>query len=137
MVKKVWVNGSFDILHLGHIRLLEYANLFGNVRVGIDTDERIKEKKGKDRPYNTLEDRVEFLYSLKYVNSVVTFNSNEELIKNIREYNPDIMVIGDDYNYNNIVGIEYIPEVKFFPKVEGKSTTKILNYGKTNSLRRL
>ena len=117
MVKKVCVNGSFDILHLGHIRLLEYANLFGNVRVGIDTDERIKEKKGKDRPYNTLEDRVEFLYSLKYVNSVVTFNSNEELIKNIREYNPDIMVIGDDYNYNNIVGIEYIPEVKFFPKV--------------------
>ena len=134
MVKKVWVNGSFDILHLGHIRLLEYANLFGNVRVGIDTDERIKEKKGKDRPYNTLEDRVEFLYSLKYVDSVVIFNSNEELINNIREYNPDIMIIGDDYNYNNIVGIEYIPEVKFFPKVEGKSTTKILSYGKTNSL---
>ena len=134
MVKKVWVNGSFDILHLGHIRLLEYANLFGNVRVGIDTDERIKEKKGKDRPYNTLEDRVEFLYSLKYVNSVVTFGSNEELIDNIRKYDPDIMVIGDDYNYHTIVGIEYIPEVKFFPKVEGKSTTKILSYGKTNSL---
>ena len=133
-MKKIWVNGSFDILHLGHVRLLEYANLFGNVRVGIDTDERIKEKKGKDRPYNTLEDRVEFLYSLKYVDSVVIFNSNEELINNIREYNPDIMVIGDDYNYNNIVGIEYIPEVKFFEKIPGKSTTKILNYGKTNSL---
>jgi rfaE bifunctional protein nucleotidyltransferase chain/domain len=133
-MKNIWVNGSFDILHLGHIRLLEYANLFGNVRVGIDTDERIKEKKGKDRPYNTLEDRVEFLYSLKYVNSVVIFNSNEELINQIREYQPDMMVIGDDYNYNNIVGIKYIPEVKFFPKVEGKSTTKILSYGKTNSL---
>jgi D-beta-D-heptose 7-phosphate kinase/D-beta-D-heptose 1-phosphate adenosyltransferase len=134
MVKKVWVNGSFDILHLGHIRLLEYANLFGSVRVGIDTDKRIKEKKGKDRPYNTLEDRVEFLYSLKYVDSVVTFGSNDELIDNIREYGPDIMVIGDDYNYNNIVGIEYIPEVKFFEKIPGKSTTKILSYGKTNSL---
>jgi bifunctional ADP-heptose synthase (sugar kinase/adenylyltransferase) len=81
-----------------------------------------------------LEDRVEFLYSLKYVNSVVTFSSNEGLIDSIREYDPDIMVIGDDYNYNNIVGIEYIPQVKFFPKIEGKSTTKILNYGKTNSL---
>jgi D-beta-D-heptose 7-phosphate kinase/D-beta-D-heptose 1-phosphate adenosyltransferase len=133
-MKKIWVNGSFDILHLGHVRLLEYANLFGNVRVGIDTDERIKKKKGKDRPYNTLKDRVEFLYSLKYVDSVVTFGSNEELIDSIREYGPDIMVIGDDYNYNNIVGIEYIPEVKFFPKVEGKSTTKILSYGKANSL---
>lgn len=134
MVKKIWVNGSFDILHIGHIRLLEYANLFGNVRVGIDTDERIKEKKGSDRPYNTLEDRVEFLYSIKYVDSVVTFGSNDELIDRIREYSPDIMVIGDDYNYHNIIGIEYIPEVKFFEKIPGKSTTKILNYGKTNSL---
>lgn len=134
MVKKVWVNGSFDILHLGHVRLLEYASIFGSVRVGLDTDERIKEKKGKDRPYNTLEDRVEFLHSIKYVDSIVTFGSNEELIENIREYGPDVMVIGDDYNYDNIVGIEYIPEVRFFPKIEGKSTTKILNYGKANSL---
>ena len=133
-MKKIWVNGSFDILHIGHIRLLEYANLFGNVRVGIDTDERIKEKKGKDRPYNTLEDRVEFLYSIKYVDYVVTFNSNEELVNSIKEYSPDLMVIGDDYNYHSIIGIEHIPEVKFFPKVEGKSTTKILSYGKTNSL---
>jgi D-beta-D-heptose 7-phosphate kinase/D-beta-D-heptose 1-phosphate adenosyltransferase len=134
MVKKIWVNGTFDILHIGHVRLLEYAYIFGSVRVGIDTDERIKEKKGKDRPYNTLEDRIEFLYSIKYIDSVVTFDSNEELINQIREYQPDMMVIGDDYNYNNIIGIEYIPEVRFFPKVEGKSTTKILNYGKTNSL---
>jgi len=133
-MKKIWVNGSFDILHIGHIRLLEYASLFGSIRVGIDTDERIKEKKGKDRPYNTLEDRVEFLYSIKYVDSVVIFNSNEQLIENIREYNPDIMVIGDDYNYDSIIGREFIPEIKFFKKIPDKSTSKILNYGKTNSL---
>jgi D-beta-D-heptose 7-phosphate kinase/D-beta-D-heptose 1-phosphate adenosyltransferase len=133
-MKKIWVNGSFDILHIGHIRLLEYASLFGSIRVGIDNDERIKEKKGKDRPYNTLEDRVEFLYSIKYVDSVIIFNSNEQLIENIREYNPDIMVIGDDYNYDSIIGREFIPEIKFFKKIPGKSTSKILNYGKTNSL---
>ena len=131
---RVWVNGSFDILHTGHLRLLEYASLFGDVRVGIDTDERIREKKGPDRPYNTLEDRVEFLYGIKYVTDVVTFNSDEELIEQIRIYSPDTMVIGDDYNYNNIIGIEYIPEVKFFEKIPNKSTTKILSYGKTNSL---
>ena len=131
MVKKVWVNGSFDILHIGHIRLLEYAASFGNVRVGLDTDDRIKEKKGSDRPYNTLEDRVEFLYSIKYVTDVVTFGSNEELVESIRKYDPDLMVIGDDYNYHTIIGIEYIPEVKFFEKIPGKSTTKILSYGKT------
>jgi D-beta-D-heptose 7-phosphate kinase/D-beta-D-heptose 1-phosphate adenosyltransferase len=134
MVKKVWVNGSFDILHVGHLRLLEYASSFGNVRVGIDTDERIREKKGPDRPYNTLEDRVEFLYGIKYVTDVVTFGSNEELVESIRKYDPDLMVIGDDYNYHTIIGIEYIPQVKFFEKIPGKSTTKILNYGKTNSL---
>jgi D-beta-D-heptose 7-phosphate kinase/D-beta-D-heptose 1-phosphate adenosyltransferase len=134
MVKKVWVNGSFDIIHVGHIRLLEYASLFGNVRVGIDTDERIRKKKGLDRPYNTLKDRVEFLYSIKYVTDVITFDSNEELVNSIKEYGPDLMVIGDDYNYHNIIGIEYIPEVKFFEKIPGKSTSKILNYGKTNSL---
>jgi D-beta-D-heptose 7-phosphate kinase/D-beta-D-heptose 1-phosphate adenosyltransferase len=134
MVKRVWVNGSFDILHIGHLRLLEYASLFGSVRVGIDTDERIKEKKGLDRPFNTLEDRVEFLYGIKYVTDVVTFGSNEELIEKIKTYGPDLMVIGDDYDYHNIIGIEHIPEVKFFEKIPGKSTTKILNYGKTNSL---
>ncbi len=134
MVKKVWVNGSFDILHVGHIKLLEYASLFGSVRVGIDTDERIKEKKGSNRPYNTLEDRVEFLYGIKYVTDVVTFGSNEELIEQIRIYSPDLMVIGDDYSYHTIIGIEFIPEVRFFEKIPGKSTSKILSYGKTNSL---
>ena len=129
-MKKVWVNGAFDILHIGHIRLLEYAASFGSVQVGTDTDKRIKANKGKDRPYNTLKDRVEFLYSIKYVNSVVTFGSNEELVESIRKYGPDIMVIGNDYNYHSIIGIEYIPLVKFFSKIEGKSTTEILNYGK-------
>jgi D-beta-D-heptose 7-phosphate kinase/D-beta-D-heptose 1-phosphate adenosyltransferase len=131
---RVWVNGSFDILHIGHLRMLEYASLFGEVRVGVDTDERIREKKGPDRPYNTLEDRVEFLYGLKYVTDVVTFSSDEELIEEIKIYGPDIMVIGDDYNYDSIIGKEFIPEIKFFKKVPGKSTTKILSYGKTNSL---
>jgi D-beta-D-heptose 7-phosphate kinase/D-beta-D-heptose 1-phosphate adenosyltransferase len=131
---RVWVNGSFDILHVGHLRMLEYASLFGEVRVGVDTDERIRKKKGSDRPYNTLEDRVEFLYGLKYVTDVVTFSSDEELIEEIKIYGPDIMVIGDDYNYDSIIGKEFIPEIKFFKKVPGKSTTKILSYGKTNSL---
>ena len=40
---KVWVNGSFDVLHRGHIELIQFASKFGTLRVGIDTDERIKE----------------------------------------------------------------------------------------------
>jgi D-beta-D-heptose 7-phosphate kinase/D-beta-D-heptose 1-phosphate adenosyltransferase len=128
-MKKVWVNGTFDILHIGHIKLLEHASTFGTVRVGLDSDERIKEKKGFDRPYNCLEDRIKFMNSIKFVNDVVFFNSDDELIERIKEYEPDIMVIGDDYEYHEIIGIEYIPKIEFFKKIKNKSTSKILSYG--------
>ena len=82
-MKKIWVNGSFDVLHIGHIRLLEYASNYGNVTVGVDTDERIKEYKGEMRPFNSLQDRIDFLLSIKYVTSVVSFGTNDELIERI------------------------------------------------------
>ena len=81
---KVWVNGTFDVMHVGHIKLLEYANSLGIVRVGLDTDERIKENKGFNRPINSLQDRIDFMESIKYVDSVVSFGSDEELEKSIR-----------------------------------------------------
>lgn len=129
-MKRIWVNGTFDVLHIGHIKLLEYAASLGIVRVGIDTDERVKEKKGNNRPYNRLEDRIEFMSSIKYVHSVVCFNSDLELIDKIKEWEPDIMVIGNDYKYHEIIGVEYVPKVNFFDKVEGISTSKILDNGK-------
>ena len=95
---RVWVNGTFDVLHIGHVRLLEFAKTFGEVRVGVDTDQRVKERKGESRPYNSLDDRIDFLKSLKSVDSVVSFDSNDELCKRIQEWKPDLMVIGDDYD---------------------------------------
>ena len=129
-MKRIWVNGTFDVLHIGHIKLLEYAASLGTVRVGIDTDERVKEKKGNNRPYNRLKDRIEFMSSIKYVDSVVYFNSDLELIDKIKEWEPDIMVIGNDYKYHEIIGVEYVPKVNFFDKVDGISTSKILDNGK-------
>jgi len=129
--KKIWVNGTFDILHIGHIRLLEFAHKLGNVRVGIDTDDRIKKLKGENRPFNNLSRREEFLKSIKYVNDVVFFNSDEELINNIKLYKPDIMVIGDDYINKKIIGSEFIPEIIYFNLINDVSTTKILNYNKS------
>ena len=125
---KVWVNGSFDVLHIGHLRLLEYAATFGRVKVGLDTDERIREKKGIGRPFNNLKDRMDFINAIRYVESVTFFGSDEELEQRIKEYEPDLMVIGDDYDYHSIIGIEYIPKVEFFQKIKDKSTTKILNH---------
>jgi len=125
-MKKIWLNGTFDVLHIGHIRLLEHASKIGIVRVGLDTDKRVKEKKGKERPFNTLTDRIEFISSIRFVDSVVQFGSDDELIQQIKEWEPDVMVIGDDYEYHQIIGVEYIPKIEFFQKIKNISTTKIL-----------
>ena len=127
---KIWVNGTFDILHIGHIRLLSHASSLGILRVGLDTDERVRSKKGEGRPFNNLNDRIEFISAINGVESVVSFNSDEELIQQIKEWKPDIMVIGNDYKHHQIIGVEYIPKIEFFEKIEGLSTTKILGDGK-------
>lgn len=129
-MKKIWVNGTFDVLHIGHIRLMLHAASLGTLRVGIDTDERVTAKKGIGRPFNTLSDRMEFVSAIRGVESVVSFGNDEELVERIKEWEPDIMVIGNDYKYHQIIGIEYIPKIEFFDKVEGMSTTKILNNAK-------
>ncbi len=123
---RVWVNGTFDVLHIGHIKLLEFASTLGKVRVGIDTDDRVKRLKGENRPINKLKDRLEFLNSIKYVDSVVDFSTDEELIKGIKEWNPEYLVIGSDYKDKNIIGGD-LTKVIFFDRIQDFSTTKIIN----------
>ena len=125
---KIWVNGTFDVLHIGHIRLLEYASSLGDVRVGIDTDERVKKLKGDKRPFNKLNERIEFLSSIKFVKDIVTFNTDEDLENQIKNYNPDIMVKGSDWKGNEIIGGRYVPQIIYFDMIENKSTSKILSY---------
>ena len=125
---KVWVNGTFDVMHLGHMRLLQFASKYGKVRVGLDTDERIKINKGENRPFNKLDHRVEFMSGITYVDSIVSFGSDEELIECIKEYGPDIMVIGSDYKGKKIIGSHLFEKIVFFDKLEGKSTSNILTY---------
>jgi rfaE bifunctional protein nucleotidyltransferase chain/domain len=134
-MKKVWTNGTFDVLHVGHLKLLEYAASFGELTVGIDSDKRVKELKGLDRPFNNTQDRKYFLESIKFVHSVVVFNSREELIDMVKEFEPDYMVIGSDYIDKPVYGSEYAKELVFFDKLEQYSTTTILNYEKDISNR--
>ena len=130
---RVWVNGTFDILHIGHVRMLEYASTFGLLKVGIDTDKRVKELKGPDRPFNTTQDRVDMLAALRSVNHVVTFDNREELIELIKEWQPDIMVVGSDYKDKEVIGSEYAKQLIFYDKIPGYSTTKILNHAEHSS----
>lgn len=126
-MKKVWINGCFDVLHYGHFKLIEYAKSFGEVKIGIDSDKRVKELKGNDRPFHTQEQRLFNLIQLKDINNIVIFDSNKELSELIKEYNPDYFVIGEEYKNKTIIGGKHAKEIIYFPKVEGFSTTKLLN----------
>ena len=123
---KVIVNGTFDILHRGHLELLQFARSQGDqLLVCIDTDRRVKELKGDTRPINNQDDRKFMLYNLRTVDTVMLFDSKEELIKIIQEYKPDIMVKGSDYRGRSIVGEQHVPKVIFYDRTE-HSTTKTI-----------
>lgn len=127
-MKKVWVNGTFDIVHLGHIQMLKKAKELGDILiVGIDSDKRVKQLKGKDRPINSLISRLELISAIKYVDEVYSFASDEQLEILIKTLQPDIMVIGEEYKDKKIIGKEFVKEIVFFPKMEGFSSSHIIN----------
>ena len=126
----VWLNGCFDIIHRGHIEMFKYASSLGcRLVVGTDTDERIKRLKGDSRPINKLEDRVEMLLSMKWIDEVVSFDSDEELCSWLIQYQPKYRVLGGDYKnqVTNIVGLQYSGELKFFDRYLHYSTSGIVN----------
>lgn len=130
---KVWVNGTFDVLHRGHFELLAFAANYGEVRVGIDYDDRVKELKGQDRPVNKFEDRVYAILSIKEIDSVVGFGSDEGLKQSIKNWKPDVMVVGSDYKDKIVIGSEFAGEVVFFDRIDGYSSTNIINHAHCSS----
>lgn len=124
---KIFVNGSFDLLHTGHLDLLFFAKGLGShLHVAIDTDERIREHKGFDRPVNPLHIRKAIMSSLKPVDSVSVFGTDEELINIIREYSPDVMVKGSDWRGGVIIGAEYCKDIIFYERINDESTTQTI-----------
>lgn len=125
---KVMVNGTFDILHRGHIELLNYAKSLGDqLLVAIDTDRRVTELKGIGRPINNQNDRKLFLYNLKAVDIVMLFDSKEELVNIMKEYQPDIYVKGSDWKHDRPSTAEqYCKKVIYYDRVGNYSTTKTI-----------
>ena len=127
MYKKVFVNGTFDLLHRGHIELLNYAQTQGgHVCVGIDTDDRVREKKGSTRPIHNQEERKFFLENLKAVDEVRFFSNDKELEGLVKSYQPDIMIVGSDWKGKSVIGSYWAAKLIFFDRIGDYATTKTI-----------
>ena len=122
---KIFTNGCFDILHRGHVELLNFCKSQGSeLIVGLNSDESVKNLKGPKRPINSEEDRKFMLLNLKSVDQVIIFDEDTpyNLIKEIK---PDIIVKGGDYSKEEVVGSD-LAKVIIFNYKNGYSTTKII-----------
>lgn len=129
--KIVFTNGCFDIVHLGHIDYLEKASHFGDILiVGMNSDNSVGRLKGPQRPIIHEESRSRVMASFIFVDVVCLFDEETpyDLIKAVK---PDILVKGNDYTIENIVGADLVIDnggkVCTVELVQGFSTTSIIN----------
>ena len=129
-IPRVWINGTFDVLHPGHTKLFRYARILagphGKIHVGIDTDERVRKSKGPSRPVNPLSKRISNLAYTMQFDSIMSFATDKELKALICAIKPKFMVIGDDYRDKDIVGSSCIENI-FYVTRDEHSSTKLIN----------
>lgn len=128
--KIIFTNGCFDILHPGHVRyLFEAKSLGGYLFLGINNDASVKKLKGKNRPINCLEDRMEVLAALSCVD-YITHYSETTPIKLIKKILPDFLIKGGDWSVKDIVGNDEVIKaggsVLAMGFIKEKSTTKVI-----------
>jgi D-beta-D-heptose 7-phosphate kinase/D-beta-D-heptose 1-phosphate adenosyltransferase len=124
-MKIVFTNGCFDIIHVGHVKLLEFARSLGDrLIVGLNSDSSVGRLKGSTRPVNKQQDRKIILESLKSVDEVLIFEEDTplNLIKSIK---PDLIVKGGDYTPENVIGKDFC-DVVIFKYINGYSTTQTI-----------
>ena len=126
-MKTLLITGCFDILHIGHIRLLRFAkSLDAKIIIAIDSDEKVRNDKGNMRPFNNQKDRQEFLESINGVDKVIVFFDEEDLERICKEINPEYRLVGSDWRGKKIVGEQYCKQVLYYDRIPNYSTTKIL-----------
>jgi len=134
--KIVFTNGCFDILHAGHVSYLKEARSKGDILiVGINDDKSVSRLKGNNRPINNLENRIEVLSSLQSVDIAIPFSEDTPL-NLIKEIIPDVLVKGEDYKINEIVGSDFVKKtggkVERIKFVKGLSTSNLIKMLKKN-----
>ena len=123
-MKTVLTYGTFDLLHKGHINLLERAASYGDrLIVGLSTDEFNFSQKGK-RAYTSFEDRKYMLEAIKYVDKVIPENNWKQKIEDIQKFDVNTFVIGDDW-YGQFDDLKAYVDVVYLERTDGISTTQI------------
>jgi rfaE bifunctional protein nucleotidyltransferase chain/domain len=126
----VFTNGCFDLLHAGHIRVLNQAKNLGDILiVALNSDASVRRLKGKSRPILLLKDRMEIIQSLKCVDHVLSFSEKTPL-QLIRTLKPQVLIKGGDWTSADIVGTrdvtKYGGKVVSGIHVKGKSTSQLI-----------
>ena len=127
----VFTNGCFDVLHVGHIGLLNKAKELGDhLVVGLNSDESIRQIKGNGRPIVPEAQRYIMLRNLRMVDSIMLFDEPDPL-RLIKLINPDVLVKGGDWGEDEIIGSDFVKSnggsVVRIPLYEGISSTNIIN----------
>lgn len=124
-MKRIITFGTFDVLHVGHIRILQRARLLGDhLTVGISTDALNWSKKQKKTVYSQF-DRLEIVKAVSGVDEVFFEHSLEEKGQYIKEHNADLLVMGDDWA-GKFDEFKSLCDVVYLPRTEGISTTQLL-----------
>lgn len=138
--KIVLTSGCFDILHVGHLEHLREAKKEGDVLlVCLSNDEQIKKLKGKERPINNYEDRINLFKSIPYVDYIILYSeeniaTEETLGKCMKIVKPYVWTKGDDYTIEGILSKHpYLSKVKIIPNIINKSTTNIVRKIKSDN----
>lgn len=132
----VMTNGCFDVLHIGHIKILEESKKLGeSLLVAVNSDESVARLKGSNRPINNSKDRIRILSAIEFIDYIILFEEDtpKDIIKAI---SPDFLVKGGDYEAKDIVGADHVKsyggKVIIIDLVEGYSSSKIISSLKTN-----
>jgi D-beta-D-heptose 7-phosphate kinase/D-beta-D-heptose 1-phosphate adenosyltransferase len=129
--KLVFTNGCFDLLHVGHARLLRQASALGDfLIVGLNSDASVRRLKGPTRPVQNEDSRAELLAALECVDAVTVFEEDTPLAL-IEAIIPDVLVKGGDYRPEEVVGRAEVEaaggRLVLIPLVEGHSTTSLVH----------
>ena len=130
-IKIVFTNGCFDVLHVGHVELLEKAKSFGDyLIVGLNSDKSVRELKGEGRPIMNDISRKRVLEAMEFVDEVVVYD-DPSVLETVKKIKPNVLVKGGDYTIETVVGSEFVlsygGEVQIVPIVEGHSSTKYID----------